>query len=224
MIFQWIDIGLDLELLENKINVLVMESQEVYADFMEKIIRSLEGQEGIFVLYENEKKLNFGKNVEMIFSPLLLDLNSKRIQSYLFDELKEVSDEYAYEAKERMNAVIVNYLDELAQKVSYPLKFRLELDEKQLFKQYEVGIEYNEYNLLEKTMNYIQIQSSLCARKVLFFANAKSYFTGEQLQELYKCAFYNKMHLIMVESFKNTVLQEEKYCIIDTDKCLIQHG
>lgn len=223
MILQWLDMGIDFEFQENRINVLVLENQEIYADFMSKLMISLEKGEDSFVLYDNEKKLNLSKNVEVIFSPLLIDLNNKRILTYLYDEMKELSDECTCEKKEQINVEIVSYLDELSQKMPYPVKFRLYLDERQLFKQYDVRIEYDEGCLLEKIMNYIQIQSSLCGIKVLIFTNAKAYFTKEQLQEIYKCAFYNKMHIIMVENIKNFCLKEEKYYIIDKDKCLIMH-
>lgn len=224
MILQWLNMGIDFEFQENKINVLILENQEVYTDFMSKMVLSQENIEDNFVLYDNVKKLNMSRNVEVIFSPLLLDLNDKRILAYLYDEMKELSDEYYYETKEQINASIVSCLDELTQKMPYPVKFRLELDERQLFKQYDVRIEYDESCLLEKVMNYIQIQSSLCGVKILIFVNAKAYFTKEQLQEIYKCAFYNKIHIIMVENFKSYVLQDEKYYIIDSDKCLIMHG
>ncbi len=224
MILQWLDMGIDIEFQENKINMLVLENQEVYADFMSKLILSLDKGDGSFVLYDNEKKLNLSKNVEVIFSPLLIDLNNKRILTYLYDEMKELSDECAYETKEQINVEIVSYLDELSQKMPYPVKFRLDLDERQLFKQYDVRIEYEEGCLLEKIMNYIQIQSSLCGIKLLIFTNAKAYFTKEQLQDIYQCAFYNKVHIIIVENFKSYVLQDEKYYIVDSDKCLIMHG
>lgn len=62
---------------------------------------------------------------------------------------------------------------------------------------------------------------AICKTKVVVLVNAKSYFSIEELNELYKIAFYSKMHLILIENRKYNCLPEEKYCIIDTDKCII---
>lgn len=223
MIFQWVDMGIDFELFENRVCVLVLENQDVYSEFMSKLHASTNGDIGAFALYEGEKKLNINKNIEIVFSPLLLDLNTKRIQQFLFKELKELSNEISYDTKEMINVQIVNYLEELSQRLPYPIRFNLDLDEILLYKQYDVRIEYDEGCLIEKLMNYIQIQSALCGTKVLFLCNIKSYFTHVQLQEIYCCAAYNKIHLILIENVESGCIQGEKYYIIDKDKCFIQY-
>lgn len=220
---QWLKMGLDFELQENIISVLVLENQSIYTEFMRELLQTVDGGENAFVLYDNEKKMNVSKTVEVIFSPMLLDMNSKRIQQYLFSELKGLSDEIGYEKKERINTEVVDYLDLLSQKIPFPIRFKLELDEALLYKQYDVRIEYEEELLLEKVINYIQIQSVLCGTKVLIFINIKAYFTDEQLQEIYKSAFYNKIYLILLENNNRNCMYEEKYYIIDRDKCLITH-
>ena len=221
MMLQWTEMSMDIELQENEVNVIVLEGQDMYAKILEDFMVSIESAEGKFFLYDSDKKLNISKCVELIFSPLLLNLNNKRIQSYLYKELKAVSDEVFYELKEKVNGLIVNYLDNLSQKLPYPLSYNLNFDETVMFKQYDIKIEYEAESLFEKMVNYIQISSSLCQTKVLILVNAKAYFSVEELGELYKIAFYNKMHLLMIENRKYNCVLEEKYYIIDRDKCLI---
>lgn len=224
MIFQWVDMGIDFELFENRVCVLVLENQDVYSEFMSKLQASTNGDIGAFALYEGEKKLSINKNIEIVFSPLLLDLNNKRIQQFLFKELKNLSNEVSYTQKEMINVQIVNYLDELSRRLPYPIRFNLNLDETLLYRQYDVRIEYDEGCLLEKLINYIQISSALCGTKVLFLCNIKAYFTSEQLQEIYSCAAYNKIYIILIENFESSCcIQGEKYYIIDKDKCFIQY-
>lgn len=223
MMLQWFDKGLDLEFEENRANVLVIENGEDYSKFLEGLAIALECEQDNFLLYENDKKLNISKSIEIIFSPILLNVNSKRIQTHLFQELKKISDDEFFELKEEVNSVMIAYLDELSKKVSYPIKFDLELDENALYKQYNLHLDFEDESCVEKTINYIRLQSSLCGIKLFVLVNCKAYFAPEQLHELYKATLYNKVNILMVESMENYCVPEEKYYIIDQDHCLIMH-
>lgn len=149
-------------------------------------------------------------------------MNTKRIQTHLFSEMKEISNDFCYEPKENVNNMIVSYLDKLSAKLPYPISFNLSLDEMGLYKQYDVRMAFENNDLVEKVINFIQLQATLCNVKVMIFVNGKAYFSEEQLKEIYTCAFYNKIHILLVESEKKNCLQEEKYYIIDADKCFIE--
>ncbi len=221
MMLQWIEMGVDIELQENKVNVIVLERQDMFSQILEDFLISIENAEERFVLYESGKKLNVSKSVELIFSPLLVDLNTKRIQTYLYRELKSLSDDTSIELREKVNSVIIDYLDNLSHNFFYPLSYNLNFDETALFKQYDIGIKYETESLLEKMIGYIQISADICHTKIFVLINAKAYFSLEELRELHKIAFYKKIHLIMIENRKYNCLSEEKYYIIDKDKCLI---
>lgn len=221
MMLQWIEMGVDIELQENKVNVIVLERQDMFSQILEDFMISIENAEERFVLYESGKKLNISKSVELIFSPLLVDLNTKRIQTYLYRELKSLSDDTSIELREKVNSIIIDYLDNLSDNFFYPLSYSLNFDETALFKQYDIGIKYETESLLEKMIGYIQISADICQTKIFVLINAKAYFSLEELRELHKIAFYKKIHLIMIENRKYNCLSEEKYYIIDKDKCLI---
>ena len=223
MMLQWREREIDLEFEENVVNVLVLEDSKTFSEFLNGIFCAIGMTQESFVLYENDKTLNVSKNVEIIFSPLLLDVNSKRIQTQLFQELKIISDEMCYELKEKANSIAVSYLDELSKKVPYPIKFSLDLDENTLYKQYNVRLDFEDESLLDKTINYIQLENTLCGMKLFVLVNCKAYFSKSELRELYKSAFYNKVAILMVENVEMHCLPEEKYYIMDKDQCLIMH-
>lgn len=224
MMLQWLDRELDLDFVENKVNVLVLENSMDYSGFLSSLMNASGNVDESFFLYEDDKKLNMTKTVEIAFSPILLDMNNKRIQTHLFHELKRISDETCYDLKEHANSVVVAYLDELLKKVPYPIRFNLELDENALYKQYDLHIDFGDENLLEKTIDYIQLQNMLCGVKLFVLVNCKAYFTPEQLQELYESVLYNKVNILMVENAESYCLSEEKYYIIDKDQCLITYN
>lgn len=216
------DLGIDIHFYENIVNVLVIENQEIFTLFLEKLMSQEDDEAGI-LLSEEETKLPIGKWVEIIHSPFFLDLNSKKILSHLYQEIKVISDTEFTEEVENINSAIVSYLDHLLLKVPYPITFNLELDVLAMFKQYEVRMEQNQLPLCERLLNYMQLIQLLCGVKLIVLVNIKSYLSNAQLQEIYKTAFYNKIQLLLLESSEKDVLSEEKYCIIDKDKCVIEH-
>lgn len=56
---------------------------------------------------------------------------------------------------------------------------------------------------------------------MLCLVNIKAYLNKQELMELYKVAFYNKINLLLIEMAEGEVTGEEKVYIIDNDRCLI---
>ena len=56
----------------------------------------------------------------------------------------------------------------------------------------------------------------------LAFVNLKTYLTDDELRELYKEAFYRKMHLLLLENSIESELEEEIVHIVDRDLCVIK--
>ena len=113
MRLSYFDIGLDIHFKENQVIILVIENQQIYTSFLKNLIeKNVVGEEKI-LLSEIDKKLTISKVVSVVHSPLLLDLNNRKILSSLYQELKELSDEYFFVEKEEINAAIISYLDNL---------------------------------------------------------------------------------------------------------------
>lgn len=221
MRLSYFDIGLDIHFKENEVVILVIENQQIYTDFLQNLMAKNSSGEGKILLSENNKKLAIQKLVSVVYSPFLLDLNNKKIISSLYQELKEISDEYFFVEKENINIAIISYLDDLILKVPYAVKFHLELDTISLLKQYEVQLDMDNVSVFEKLLTYIQLERMLCGTKLLVFVNIKAYLSDEELKELYQTAFYNKIYLLLLETAEKDMLFSEKYIIIDKDKCVI---
>lgn len=56
---------------------------------------------------------------------------------------------------------------------------------------------------------------------MLCLVNIKAYLNKQELMELYKVAFYNKINLLLIEMAEGEMIGEEKVYIIDSDRCLI---
>lgn len=215
--------GIDIFIEENVVNVLVVENQNVYRELINDLILQSAGNEGVWQLSDGDKDLIIAKSISLVHTPFMLELNSKKNLSYLYKELKFISDEYAYEEMSEINTSIVAFLDKIAQKLPYQLDYNFDLELPQLFKQYDVHIDMDGTSLLEKVLNYIQLEKTLCNTKLLVFMNLRSYFNDEEIVEIYKMASYNKISLFLIEIQKRDSISGEKYCIIDKDKCIITY-
>lgn len=73
--------GLEMELLENYVTVLVVEN----AGYLTEIVSSLkkqsegsEGEEGIFVLAENDKIEKIDKKLALVIDPFSISINERK--------------------------------------------------------------------------------------------------------------------------------------------------
>ena len=85
-----------MELCENQINVIVVESPEVLTEYVSELKCQISGEEGQFVLSDKDI-CRIDKMMEMVIDPWTIDFNSKRIKTKLLQLVKEEADEYFYE-------------------------------------------------------------------------------------------------------------------------------
>ncbi|MCM1124772.1 MAG: type II-A CRISPR-associated protein Csn2, partial [Eubacterium sp.] len=81
------EFGIDLEIQENRVNVLVIETPNIFAHVIGMLINQMEGKEGSFILSEKDTIMTLGKAAEIIVNPFAIDCNEKRIQQKLYQEL-----------------------------------------------------------------------------------------------------------------------------------------
>ena len=70
--------GIELGLTENQITTLVVENPQVLSDMLRDIFRQINGEEGGWILSENEKIFSLEKATTLIDNPLRADCNEKR--------------------------------------------------------------------------------------------------------------------------------------------------
>lgn len=213
---------LDIKMAEDQVNIVVIESPQVFADVIVEILGQVQGKEGLFVLSDREKTLNITKQAEMILHPFALDCNEKRIQQKLYQSISAVAQEELVTKTVEVNAHVVSYLDELLTKIPYGLTFDLEMNVSGLLKLYAVRVESAADHLLEQVIDYLCALQSFCHTTVVFFVNLKTYLNASELLSLYEFVCSHKIQLILLENMQREQLQGENICILDNDMCIIE--
>ena len=213
--------GIDLCLEENKITTIVIENPLVMSEVIRDISRQVNGEDGEWILSEQDKIFSIEKSSQFINNPLMVNSNEKRILTRLYKELFEQANTLMYEEYTQINSYIVSFLVRLLDTVPYHLDMEIDMDLTGILKLYGVKMESYGVGVLEVLIDYLRALSSICNIHVIWILNVKQFLTVEEVQQLYEFCFYEKILLINLEGQKNYNLEHEKCVIIDKDLCII---
>lgn len=151
----------------------------------------------------------------------MIDCNERKIQQKLYQELVDEMNVAMVEDIIHLQGEIISYLEKLIKRVPYPLDFDVEENMAGLLKLCHVEIDDQGEILVEKIMSYIKALKQFCNVNIIFFVNLKSYLSQQELEELYKFTFYEKISLILLENSAKEKLENESICVWDRDLCII---
>lgn len=217
----YVKYGIDLCLEENKITTIVIENPLVMSEVIRDISRQVNGEDGEWILSEQDKIFSIEKSSQFINNPLMVNSNEKRILTRLYKELFEQANTLMYEEYTQINSYIVSFLVRLLDTVPYHLDMEIDMDLTGILKLYGVKMESDGVGVLEVLIDYLRALSSICNIHVIWILNVKQFLTVEEVQQLYEFCFYEKILLINLEGQKNYNLEHEKCVIIDKDLCII---
>lgn len=212
--------GLSIELCENQVNVIVVESPEVLTTYISEIKRQISGEEGQFVLSDKDV-CRIDKMMEIIIDPWIIDFNSKRIKTKLLQLVKEEADEYFYDRFIETKGAICQYAENILDKMMYSVSYDMNIDTMSLIKFLDVRVDIQTDKLIDSLIEYIKLLHDLCKIEVVVLVNIKTYLSQKELLYLYQETLYQKIHLILLEATLTERIDCETIVIIDADKCVI---
>lgn len=200
----------------------IIESPELFSSVIQELLHQTDGDDGRFVLSENEKELPFPKNVEVIANPLAVDINERKILGKLYGELEKTAlGEELYLETQEIAEKFYQYFLLLEQAGGFMIETSLQADPAAWFKAF--GVKFVSYgdSFQENICQYLMIVSELLKKRLVVFINLKSYLCEEQIKEVEKTAAYNEVALIFLENVQRPSPKERKKYIIDVDGCEI---
>ncbi len=200
----------------------IIESPELFSQYVQGLVKQYRGEEGDFVLSENGNIMEISKCMEIIFNPFDIDINSKKILNKLYLNLNKlaIQEEMYLQTKEIMQR-IAEYLLELEQESEHFLSFEQEFDMVAIFKAVGIKHEIMEEDYFEKLVRYIKIVSQTLGIKIIVFVNIRSYLNDMKIEQLLKEMVYQEVQILLIENQERTCLKDTFRYIIDNDKCEI---
>lgn len=212
----------EIELIENEVVVLSIESPNAYQKILHDLWTQYNGIEGSFILSENSKELKIPKNIECIYNPFSVNLNDKKILTKMYQELSSQGTSLLQEEGTVLRKSLINYFDQLLNTVPYDITYNFDFDLISLIKALDVQTDVSSDTLIEQISSYMKLMQQLCGISIFVFNNLKGYFNESDLQLLYESARYNKINIINIEPIHTAHISGEKCWIIDRDLCIIE--
>lgn len=218
------NIGLEVELKENKIPVIVIEDIAIRLSLINSLYAEAMGKEGNWLIVENEKNYELSKKIEMILEPFSLELNNKKVKTKLYQDIKSISQDFFFSQSLELHSHICNYLENIIEKIPYRFNYNDDWNVLEILKAYGIELDDEGDDIYEKLYNYIKIVNQICGTDVFVILNIKQYLNKSQINELYKLTMYSKIHLILIEfNMHGDKFDCEDIYIIDQDGCIITY-
>lgn len=209
-----------VEISDEYITDLIIENSSLFCEVLTDLNKQINGDEGSIVIADNDKLLNFSKNVELIWNPITIDINSSKMIKKLYQMIQEEVYGLEDEAVET-NKKIVCFFDTLIEKIPYDVECSCDMDIQSLCKAYKVQFSIDASTIADLFLNYVKTVHQLCGVNVFLVVNLKDFFNNDDLIEIYKSIRYEKVILVNISSFERGNYESEKRYIIDSDLCFI---
>lgn len=212
-----------LTLKHTHLSTLVIENQRLFSTFVRELSQQIDGGTQKFTLSENEKIINLAQSMEIVINPLAIEINSRKLQTKLFEVLNATAynENYFLDTME-LRQKLVAYGYKLLQSENLPLVLNEDFKHSELFKALDIRFESFTDDIPLALANYIDVHRNFLNIKVLVLVNIKSYVSEEELLLLFKQASLRNLNLLLIESSVRDSLKDEHVTIIDSDLCVVK--
>lgn len=209
-----------LEWDNHLIPIIVIENLQYKNKFLEDLYFQSNTNEDDPFFISDKKKQNRKMKFEVIINPFDLEVNKRNIINKVSRTFENLIKEDYIELV-ALSDEINNYLYKKSHYLPISVELIGDLNIKRLMQLFELSIVDDSNNLLEKIMNYLEVNCQLGLNNVFIFVNLKQYLDQKEIYELYKFSKYEEINLILIENNIDKLLENEKKFIIDEDLCLI---
>ena len=213
-----------IKLEDNIIYTLVFENKKYYRENIIELINQHKGNEGSFILSNDNKEISFDKKSYIITDIFNIDINNKKVLSKIYSSLlKEIVEDIS--SYNELSTNIRVYFEKLIFNSFLEIEQGEEIDMCSLLKLGDFKIHVEQDDILEKFVKFLKVLIELCGCKIIFVVGLHTVFTQDEIIEIYKEVCLNKINIINIEYQQFNNLSNENYkeivYIFDGDNCEI---
>lgn len=216
-----------LKLKQGRAVVLEVENAKLFCRICQSLV-SGEGRQAVepYTLWSDEGKEIGPKGIFLsIVNPFDLPWGAREFVNGLYERFEKMVIE-DYELREHTDALsqgISSNVAMLSFQLASEYRFEVEWDLKKYLKAFGFGVDFfSDDSLLDNLLKFIALASDVFSKRVLLFANLKTFLLKEELETLYAKAFSCDIALMLLENAldSNYYVYEEKRSI---DQCFLEH-
>ena len=213
-----------IEIEDNIIYTLVFENKKYYQENIIELINQHKGNEGSYILSNDNKEISFDKNSYIITDIFNIDINSKKVLTKIYNSLlKEIVEDIS--SYNELSTNIRLYFEKLIFNSSLEIEQGEEIDMSSLLKLGDFKVHVENDDILEKFIKFLKVLTELCGCKIILVVGLHNVFTKDEIIEIYKEVCLNKINIINIEYQQFNNLSNENYkeivYIFDGDNCEI---
>lgn len=208
-----------IEISDQQINVLVIETPDFLYELLTDIKRQMDNSEGDTVLSVHEEPVSFHKYVELITDPLSIEMNNRTIVKRMLTAMEKCGqDDVYYERTQKLMAEIETYINDLSLNFDTAIECH-EISLQQILKASELTVADEYARLVDRVYAYMELIREFEGDKLFIFVNLSSYIGREQLQEFANTVIGHSFQVLLIDSHDFERLEKENRLIVDCDLC-----
>lgn len=208
-----------IEISNQKINVLVIESPEFLYEFLTDIKQQMDGSEGDTVLSIDNEPVSFHKYLELITDPLSVEMNNRVIIKKVLAAMEKCGlNAVYYERTQKLMAEIERYINELSFNFDTDIECH-DISLQQILKAAELTVPDEHKRLVDRIYAYMELIREFEGDKLFVFVNLSSYIGREQLQEFADTVIGHSFRVLLIDSHEFERLEKENRLTVDYDLC-----
>lgn len=220
MMLAHISISEPMRFKENSVMVLTIENTRQYREMVTDLIQQSEGEEGKFVLSENDEPLDASKHLHIVQDFVHLDIGNRQFVNRLQSYLLQIAQQELGEQAQKMTDSIESFLQQLSLTSEYNLIYEIGERLTQIIKMAGFKVNMRNESAIENLTEHLSVYNGLMKNQCNVLIGAKSWFCREELTQLYKMAFYQKWRLLLIENIQQgEPIPGEEHYVIDQDLC-----
>lgn len=209
-----------IDFQQNNINVLCLENNELYRDFVKCFYDENLEQQNI-VLSENYEPIKYKGNVLFVNDYFKLNFSSSQLKK-MYDDISLYCTSNLSLEETQLRSKIIEFFDFVIKEYDYDFEYNIDFTLQELFKALSLKPAVDCENLLQSLLDYILFAYKYIKPKLFVMLNLHLYFSSEELQKIYKDICYRDIKLLVIENSKSfDLVENEKVFIIDKDLCQI---
>lgn len=202
------------------VNVLTIEDEKKFFEYCNELYVQISTGKGNFCLSQGEKVYSLAKYSIMINDLFNLQLNERKTITKLYQALQQEVDMKFNEEYYKVRQCFQLLIEKINAESNYSVEFDDEESFTDLLKAF--GVKLSEENsTLESLVSRLKFLAEFLNIKCFFFVNLKTFFSPQQLQELYHEAQLEDINIFLLENTVKDKLQGEVITVLDKDLCEI---
>ena len=207
---------------EGYVNSLVIENRDFFRSAIQDIYDQINGREGSFVLSENNKIMDFSKSTELITQFVPFEINSKRLITKLYNNIKTaVMEPELYREMYEIKSNVCRYMDSIVNELDFNIKYNEDFDVTALLKVMDMRFEDEYDTLSDKVMEYIMNVEKLEGSKLHILVNFRGYVNRREVECFCETMIKHNINILLIDNVEYDKFNFEKRIIVDEQLCEI---